>query len=31
MFVMDQSEFIRTSHKVYGKNIAALAQQTGHL
>ena len=27
---MDQYEFIRTAHRVYGKNITELARQTGH-
>jgi len=30
MLVMDQYEFIRTAHRVYGKNITELARQTGH-
>jgi transposase len=27
---MDQYEYIRTAHRVYGKNISELARQTGH-
>ncbi len=27
---MDQYEFIRTSHRVYGKNISELSRMTGH-
>jgi transposase len=27
---MDQYEFMRTAHRVYGKNITELARQTGH-
>lgn len=27
---MDQYEFIRTAHRIYGKNITELAKQTGH-
>ena len=27
---MDQYEFIRTAHRVYGKNISELARMTGH-
>jgi hypothetical protein len=27
---MDQYEFIRTAHRVYGKNITELARETGH-
>lgn len=27
---MDQYEFIRTAHRVYGKNISELARLTGH-
>jgi len=27
---MDQYEFIRTAHRVYGKNITELSRQTGH-
>jgi transposase len=27
---MDQYEFIRTAHRVYGKNISELSRQTGH-
>ena len=30
MLEMDQYEFIRTAHRVYGKNITELARQTGH-
>lgn len=30
MLKMDQYEFIRTAHRVYGKNITELARQTGH-
>jgi transposase len=27
---MDQYEYIRIAHRVYGKNISELARQTGH-
>ena len=27
---MDQYEFVRTAHRVYGKNISELARMTGH-
>ena len=27
---MDQYEFIRTAHRVYGKNISELSRMTGH-
>jgi len=27
---MDQYEYLRTAHRVYGKNISELARQTGH-
>jgi lambda repressor-like predicted transcriptional regulator len=27
---MDQYEFIRTAHRVYGKSISDLSRQTGH-
>ena len=27
---MDQYEYIRTAHRIYGKNISELARQTGH-
>jgi predicted transcriptional regulator len=27
---MDQYEFIKTAHRVYGKNITELARETGH-
>lgn len=30
MLNMDQYEFIRTSHRVYGKSIKELSRQTGH-
>jgi len=30
MLKMDQYEFIRTAHRVYGKNITDLSRQTGH-
>jgi transposase len=30
MLIMDQYEFIRTAHRVYGRNITDLARQTGH-
>ena len=30
MLIMDQYEFIRTAHRVYGKNISELSRMTGH-
>ena len=30
MLTMDQYEFVRTAHRVYGKNISELARMTGH-
>lgn len=30
MLTMDQYEFIRTAHRVYGKNISELSRMTGH-
>ncbi len=30
MIRMDQYEFIRTAHRVYGKNISKIKRETGH-
>jgi hypothetical protein len=30
LLTMDQYEFVRTAHRVYGKNISELARMTGH-
>ena len=30
MLTMDQYEFIRIAHRVYGKNISELSRTTGH-
>ncbi len=30
MLTVDQYEYIRLSHRVYGKTIRAIARETGH-